>query len=129
MKGRTSTRRRCASSGSTRGRSTASSRQASRWSGRESGLKVVYSGDCTPCETTLKAADNADLLIHEATFAQDIAENAREYKHTTARDAAKLARQANVKQLVLTHFSTRYKPEELHKLLDDAKREFENTVI
>jgi ribonuclease Z len=96
---------------------------------RESGLKVVYSGDCTPCETTLRAADNADLLVHEATFAQDIAENAREYKHTTARDAAKLARQANVKQLILTHFSTRYKPEELHKLLEDAKKEFENTVI
>ncbi len=93
------------------------------------GLKIVYTGDCTPGQRVLEAAEGADLLIHESTFAQEIRENAVKYKHSTAKDAGVMAREANVKQLVITHFSTRYKNEDLYKLLDEAKKEFENTVM
>jgi len=93
------------------------------------GLKVVYSGDCVPGQTTISAADNADILIHECTFLQEIKENAVKYSHSTAKDAGTIAREANVKQLVLTHFSTRYRNDDLHKLLEEAKKEFENTVL
>ncbi len=93
------------------------------------GLKIVYTGDCATGQSVLEAAENADLLIHEATFAQEIKENAVKYKHSTAKDAGVMAREADVKQLVITHFSTRYRNEDLYKLLDEAKREFENTVL
>ncbi|MCD6522682.1 MAG: ribonuclease Z [Candidatus Diapherotrites archaeon] len=96
---------------------------------RKKGIKIVYSGDTAYCERVIKESENADILIHEATFAQDIKQRAIETKHSTARDAGLVARQANVKQLVLTHFSSRYKNEELHKLLNDAKKEFDNVIL
>ena len=95
----------------------------------EPGIKFAYTGDTEYCEATIKAADGADLLVHEASFAQDAADRAREATHSTAKDAGLVAREANVKQLVLTHFSTRYKEDELDKLLQDAKKEFENVVL
>lgn len=96
---------------------------------REKGLKFVYTGDTIACESTIKAAEGADVLVHDATFAQDAADRARKSEHATAKEAAVIAREANVKKLVLTHFSTRYKEEELNKLLEDAKKEFDNVVI
>ena len=95
----------------------------------ERGIKFVYTGDTEPCDATIKAAENADLLIHEASFAQDAADRAKEATHSTAKDAGQIAREANVKQLVLTHFSTRYKEEELDKLLQDAQKEFDNVIL
>jgi ribonuclease Z len=72
------------------------------------GRKLVISGDTRPCQATREMAANADLLVHEATFAQDEAERAAHTGHSTAREAAEVAASANVLRLVLTHFSPRY---------------------
>ena len=72
------------------------------------GRKVVFSGDTGPCEALAVAAHQADVLVHEATFIDEEAERARETFHSTARQAAELARQAEARLLALTHISTRY---------------------
>lgn len=90
------------------------------------GRKVVISGDTAPCETLRIAAHRADLLIHEATFAQDERDRAAETLHSTAAQAAALAREAEVTMLALTHFSTRY-PVSL--LRDEARAIFKRTVL
>ena len=66
----------------------------------------------------MRAAQNADVLVHEATFAAGDEETAERVFHSTASDAAKLALQANVKQLYLTHISARYTEEEQRLMLE-----------
>lgn len=72
------------------------------------GRLVVYTGDTRPCRATAEIARDADLLIHDATFADDEADRARSTGHATAREAADLARRAGVARLALTHISSRY---------------------
>jgi ribonuclease Z len=92
------------------------------------GRKIVFTGDCRPSQTTIDVATNADLLIHEATFAQDEADRAAETGHSTARDAAQVAKQANVKQLILTHISARYS-RDAHELSREARSVFKPTTV
>lgn len=91
------------------------------------GIKIVYSGDTKYCEKIVEIAKEADLLIHEATFASDLSDRAHEEKHSTAEDAAKIAKLANVKKLVLTHISSRYKDTKI--LEEEARKIFENVEI
>jgi ribonuclease Z len=85
------------------------------------GRKIAISGDTAPCETLAVAAHGADVLVHEATFGDDEAERARETFHSTAAQAAALAREADVKLLALTHISSRYAGGEL---LEQARATF-----
>lgn len=90
------------------------------------GRKVVISGDTSPCETLAIASHAADLLVHEATFAEEEAERAAETGHSTAGQAATLARDAEVTMLALVHFSTRYP---VGMLRDEARAIFPRTVV
>lgn len=90
------------------------------------GVKLVYSGDTVPQENMIYFAKNVNVLIHEATFSNEYREKAIENGHTIAEDAAMIAKNANVEQLILTHLSNRYTSSET--LEEEAKAIFENTV-
>lgn len=86
------------------------------------GRKIVYTGDTRPSEALLGFAENADLLIHDATFDDELWERALEDGHSTPTQAAGTAREAKAKWLVLTHISSRYKDPSL--LLEQARKVF-----
>ncbi len=88
------------------------------------GLKVVYSGDTRPCKNIVKISKEADLLIHDGTFLE---EDVGSKAHADVKEAAKLAKQAKVKQLILTHISRRYT--DLNELEEEAKKVFKNSKV
>jgi ribonuclease Z len=89
------------------------------------GRKVVISGDTAPCVSTAEAARGAELLVHDGSFAEEEAQRAAETGHSTAGQAAALAREAEVKMLALVHVSSRYN---VGQVLDEARATFEPSV-
>ncbi len=92
------------------------------------GRALVYSGDTRPSLRVIEAARGADLLVHEATFGGDEAERAKETGHSTAAEAARVAHDAAVRRLVLTHISPRYN-RDATELLAEARAVFPDTTI
>lgn len=93
------------------------------------GIKITYSGDTRPCEEMIEFAKDSTVLIHESTFSVQDEENAEEHGHSTAADAAFIAKQSDSRELILTHISTRYNGDFSKILLKEAKEIFENTKI
>ena len=91
------------------------------------GNKITYSGDTTPCSEMVDFAKDSTILIHESTYMSEDADKAVENFHSTSADAAKIAKDSNSKELILTHFSTRYT--QTDGLLKEAKEIFENTKL
>ena len=92
------------------------------------GRKIVYTGDTCPCEGIYEAAADADVLIHDSTFGSEHAELAKKVMHSTAREAAEVAKRVNAKRLILTHISARYS-ESVQPLLDEAREVFANSDV
>ena len=92
----------------------------------ESGKKIAYITDTVLCDNCYRIAENADLLICEATYSSKLVGKSEEYGHMTAKQAAQIANKANAKQLVLIHFSARYK--NTQELEEDARGIFDNVI-
>ncbi|WP_343363762.1 ribonuclease Z [Listeria seeligeri] len=95
----------------------------------QKGKIISIFGDTRETASEFALAENADILIHEATFEGDKGKMAAEYMHSTTIQAAELAKKAGVKKLILTHISSRYDREASKALLIEAKSVFENTEI
>ena len=90
------------------------------------GRTLVFTGDTEPCDATIAVAGGAGLLVHDSTFADDEAERARQTGHSTARQAAEVAREAGVSMLALTHLSSRYFAPVIER---EAREVFERSVV
>ena len=89
------------------------------------GRTVVITGDTAPSPATVAAAADAELLIHDASFAEEDVQRAAETGHSTVGQAAAVAREAHVKMLALVHISSRY---HVGKVLEEAQDVYEPTV-
>ncbi|MDX1611867.1 MAG: MBL fold metallo-hydrolase, partial [Candidatus Thermoplasmatota archaeon] len=90
------------------------------------GRKVVFTGDCTPCEATIELAHRADVLIHDSTYASDY-EDANGHGHSTAQQAAFMAQKAQARHLFLTHISPRYTKAD--DLFEEATAIFDEVTV
>jgi ribonuclease Z len=90
-----------------------------------SGRTVVLTGDTAPCEATVEASRGAELLVHDASFAEEEAQRAADTGHSTVGQAAAVAREAGVKMLALVHISSRY---HVGKVLEEAREVYGPTV-
>ena len=90
------------------------------------GKKITYIADTVLCKNAIELAKDADLLICEAAYTSKLENKAEEYRHLTAKQAAQIANQADVKKLYLTHFSQRYK--NTQEIEEDARTVFDNVV-
>ena len=91
------------------------------------GRKIVISGDTVPIDEMISFAKDADVLIHDATFDSSLEDVSTEYGHTTAAQAAEIAKKANVEKLFLTHISPRYLDNNI--LEDEAQKIFKNSIV
>ncbi len=91
------------------------------------GKKVVYASDSRPSSATVAAAKNADLLIHESSYADAQIDLAKERGHSTAGEAAGIAKRAKAKHLVLTHISARYSSPAT--IENDARKVFKHSEV
>lgn len=90
------------------------------------GRKVVYSGDAVPCEAMVELAEDADVLVHDSTYASDF-DGANDYGHSTSQQAAFMAKRADVGTLFLTHISPRYT--DTKQLLEEARAVFPDARV
>jgi ribonuclease Z len=90
-------------------------------------VKVVYSGDTRPCKSIIELAKDADLLIYEATLDDEFLESAKKTGHSTLSEGPKIAREAGVKQLILTHIGAL--DSQIGPALEKARKIFPNTEI
>ena len=88
------------------------------------GKKITFILDTQLNENCIPLAQNSDLLVCESTYKEDLAEKGASHKHLTTRDACQIAANSNVKRLIITHFSQRYKT--THELVVDARQYFPN---
>lgn len=95
----------------------------------QKGRVITILGDTRPCKNAFNLAKDADVLVHEATFAAGSEEMASEYYHSTTTQAATLAQNARVQQLILNHISSRYLKEEWAGLTNEAKKIFPHTEM
>ncbi len=91
------------------------------------GKKFAFIMDTALCDEAVELAQEVDLLVCESTFMESELELAKKYKHLTARQAARIAKDANAKKLVLTHFSARYS--KLEDLQAEAREIFQNVSV
>jgi ribonuclease Z len=91
------------------------------------GCKIVYANDTRPSKAVVELARDADVLIHDCTLADELIDKAKESGHSTPTEAAKVAKEAGVRQLVLIHLSPRYADDSL--LLEEARRIFPNVAV
>ena len=91
------------------------------------GNKISYSGDTRPCEAMIRLARDSDILIHESTYEAEDYQRAVDNAHSTSVEAAEIAKEAEVKELVLTHISTRYTSDE--NIKSEAQKVFKNTKV
>jgi ribonuclease Z len=91
------------------------------------GKSVAYCLDTRPCAMAVQLARDVDLLIHEATYTEEFAPEAQQYGHSTAAQAARTARDAGARRLLITHFSTRF-PDPT-PLLQEARAIFPDTIL
>jgi len=89
------------------------------------GRKLAITGDTAPCRATVEAAHGAELLVHDASFAEEEAQRAADTGHSTVGQAAAVAREAEVKMLALVHISSRY---HVGKVLEEAQDVFPAAV-
>ena len=91
------------------------------------GLKIVYAIDTRPAEPVKELAKNADILIHDGGFAEERRPKAEEYYHSTAREAAQLAKASKAKRLALVHISAVTRDDNV--LLREARKIFRQTMV
>lgn len=95
----------------------------------QKGRIVTIIGDTKPCDMINYLSKDADVLVHESTFSANEGENAHTFFHSTTEDAAIVAKNNNVKHLIVTHISSRYQGNDRQLLLDEVRTIFPNSSI
>ncbi len=96
---------------------------------KQRGRIVTILGDTKKHPNSVKLAKNTDVLVHEGTFGHEEADLAKQYNHSTTTQAAQIAKEADAKKLLLTHFSSRYLYKDLKELEKEARKFFPNTYV